>query len=386
MSEKEGLKITPETYVEEFSKGFNPYLKDLNKGYLKSKDTNLTSGLVIKNSWKVLYRAMQKLSPARPNVMMIVAPLLAFIPAGFSIWNYPKYAVPIVAAAIVTYSLVMRSFTLKAMGTPGDELFHHKVYAKQNPRLKEALQKFYEDNYFDLERLLKDLKKESLDEKVRKDYADRIASLNNLIASLEKQLEEVKKNHNETEANYQEALEILIDTEEERDNYAKINEYITKFMEGMHTNLTLLIHNDFGQDFLRALKFDYKYSLYRLVNKPEQGFVHEGSSGINEAEVESFIKLEQKDNIVIQAYDNVTEEIEGQSRRYACVSRCINLSVEESWVVVLYFQRKELEDLKKDEDFASIKLNTVFDLFWVCLEIVSKYQTIKNELEEAANK
>ncbi|MFP3727643.1 hypothetical protein U8V72_20890 [Priestia filamentosa] len=387
MDKKPQHEVKPETYVEEFAKEFDLYLKDLNKGYLASKDTKLSLMLKIKNSWEVLYRGMQKLSPARPNLLFAATMLVTLVPSGLSIWNYPKIAIPVVGIGLATSLFCLRHFTLKAMETPGDKLFHHAIFAKRNPRLKATLQKFYEDSYFNLERLVQEVKTDSLSKDVRKDYAERIKELNAQLAAYKEEIAELKEENETLSVDYEEALIALVDTEEERNYMVKMYEYVNRFIEGMNVSLAQLIHNDFGKEFLQTLNFDQRYSLYRLEGiEGEEKFVYEGSgglTGIDKQSIKEYINLTDEEDTVIQAYFAKNQEVEGKSRRYHTIAKGINIAQNESWVVVLYFQKREFAELKKDEEFATIRLNTIFDLFWVCLEIVSKYQAIKNEFEEA---
>jgi hypothetical protein len=103
MNEKKEF-VKPERQLEDFTKDFNPYLKDLSKGYYATKDTPLSILLMAKNSWKVLYRLMQKFSPVRPNLFPVVAAIWAIPALGLptlSISAYPKYGVPAVGGAII---------------------------------------------------------------------------------------------------------------------------------------------------------------------------------------------------------------------------------------------------------------------------------------------
>ncbi|QHS24144.1 hypothetical protein GWK91_15095 [Virgibacillus sp. MSP4-1] len=186
---------------------------------------------------------------------------------------------------------------------------------------------------------------------------------------LQKDTEETQKKLMDYSEHIQRLIENLQETQDGFYHFKERYNKMSRFLRQLRSNLSTLIK---GELTLSRLDFGCDYSLYKMDG---QTISFIDGKGFEPEKLGSRVSLDSSCSHLINVLKNRTDEMLPSEDR-TIISKRMDLTNGEKWIVNIHLDETDAEEREKlnlDTNNGRLNLETSFQLFWLCLEIIQKF-------------
>ncbi|WP_100398778.1 hypothetical protein [Bacillus sp. FJAT-44742] len=333
----------------------------VNALYESSKQQQTVSAkLLLFNSLRYLWRRVDDFLSLRglAGVLVIVVP--GWLAAAATNAFQPIIELPLssmlvlIIIAIVLAGALLRNLVLHEMSSVDSDMFHLEVYEKRKKKEYSSLIPMAREKDFLY------ILKEQLEQELEQD--------------IEKLREEIRKKNewieekNESIKVKDEAIETLLIELDHSENSAVFfkekADFMIDILYQLKGKLNLLVNDQFNLDHIN---FGSSYTIYRIE---DAGLFFVGGYGINIAEVDRFIPINDGNNKYIRSTTR------SQSNPYIqedFISWTRTLQDGSQWVLSLHLDRSNRDKLNIKDETGKLNVTIIQEILWICCELLNKF-------------
>ncbi|GAA0497037.1 hypothetical protein GCM10008986_25010 [Salinibacillus aidingensis] len=186
---------------------------------------------------------------------------------------------------------------------------------------------------------------------------------------LQKDTEETQKKLMDYSEHIQRLIENLQETQDGFYHFKERYNKMSRFLRQLRNNLSTLIKDELT---LSQLDFGCDYSLYKIDG---QTISFIDGKGLEPEKLGSSVSLDSSPSHLINVLKNRTDKMLPSEDR-TIISKRMDLTNGEQWIVNIHLDETDAEEREKlnlDTNNGRLNLETSFQLFWLCLEIIRKF-------------